>query len=641
MDRMRELVDKLNLYGHQYYVLDNPIVSDFDYDKLYDELVALETQTGIILKDSPTQRIGGDVLKGFKKFEHKYPLYSLNKCQNLQEFKKWFNDVKKIVNNPSFTLSYKFDGLSIACTYKNHFLVNASTRGNGRIGEDVTEQVKTIKSVPLKIPYGGEVIIRGEGMITLSNLEKYNKNSDEPLKNARNAVAGAIRNLDPKETAKRNLDLFCYDVLYKDSEPFKTQEEVYHFLKDNGFKTSDFFKVTSELEEMCEYIEEIDKKRFEIDILTDGVVINVNDMSEREELGYTVKFPRWAVAYKFPAMEVTSILKDVVWQVGRTGKVTPIGIVEPVELCGATVKRATLNNIEDIRRKKLEIGARVFIRRSNEVIPEILGVAETFDNDKQILEPTHCPSCHSKLIKRNMISYCENKDCKEQIIDRITHFSSRNAMNIEGLSEQTIMLFHKYFSLTYPYQLYDLTAVQMESLPLFREKKAYNIYQSIQNSKNCNLSNFIYSLGISNVGVKTARDLAKHYKTLQKFLSLGEEVDNIRDIGEITKNQLIEFLSDENQRMILNKLIEKLNIKNYNDVEIVQNQFTGKTFVLTGTLSISRQEATHKLENLGAIVTNSVSKKTDFILAGENAGSKLEKAKELNIAVLTEHDVFD
>lgn len=637
---MKELVEKLNLYAYQYYVLDNPTVSDYDYDKLYDELVTLEKQTGVVLPDSPSQRVGGEILSNFKKYTHKIPLYSLDKCQNFEELKKWYEDVLKVVKDPIFTLSYKFDGLTIVCTYKDHYLVNASTRGNGRVGEDVTQQVKTIKSVPLKIDCGGEVIVRGEGMITLSNLEKYNKTSNEPLKNARNAVAGAIRNLDPKETAKRNLDYFCYDVMYSSEEKIKSQLEIQSFLKRNGFLTSDFFETTSNFDELCNYIKQVDEQRFKIDILTDGVVINVNDFAQRDEMGFTIKFPKWAVAYKFPAMEVTSILKDVVWQVGRTGKVTPIAILEPVELCGATVQRATLNNFDDIKRKQLQIGARVFIRRSNEVIPEILGVAEIFDSCAAIIPPSNCPCCGSILVKKNVQLYCENPDCKEQIIDRITHFVSRNAMDIEGLSEQTILLFHESFGLKYPYELYDLKVEQLLTLPGFKDRKSKKIIDSIQKSRRCNLTNFIYAIGILNVGAKTAKDLARHYRTLENFLKIGEEVESLRDIGEITKNQILEFMNDLKQKEILSKLLGKLIVEDYNEQEITKNEFTGKTIVLTGTLSFSRIEATKKLENMGAIITNSVSKNTDYVLAGENAGSKLDKAKSLGIKIISEQDIF-
>lgn len=639
--QMQELVDLLNKYSYQYYVLDNPTVSDKDYDALYDQLVKMEKESGIILPDSPTQRVGDVVLDKFKKVNHKYKLYSLDKCQSLDELKLWVEGVKKTVKNPQFTLSYKFDGLSIAVTYKDGKLVSGATRGNGLVGEDVTAQVKTIKSLPLSIDYKGELIVRGEGMIKLSKLAQYNKTTDEPLKNARNAVAGAIRNLDSNVTAKRNLDIFCYDILYiQDKELVKSQVQTQKFLQDNGFLTSDFFKVCTDFEQISQNIQQIDQLRTQIDILTDGVVIDLDDFAMREELGFTTKFPKWAVAYKFPASEVTSILQDVVWQVGRTGKVTPIAEVEPVELAGATVKRATLNNIDDIRKKRLKIGSRVFIRRSNEVIPEIMALAEDLPNSRDIFPPENCPCCGTKLVKKNVFVYCPNRDgCKDQIIDRIAHFSSRDAMNIEGLSEQTIATFYDAFDLKNIYQLYDLTVEQLEKLPLFKNKKATNIFDAIQKSKKCNLANFIFALGIGGVGIKTAKDLAKYYKTLENFLNAGEELAQIRDIGEVTANQILTYLSENKQNQNLQKLIDRLEVNSYSQ-NTLQTRFTGKTIVLTGTLSIPRADMTAKLESMGASVVSSVSKNTDFVLVGENPGSKFEKAKALGVAILQEKDVF-
>ena len=638
---MRELVDLLNKHSYNYYVLDNPTISDKEYDKLYDELVLLEKQTGIVLPDSPTMRVGDVVLDKFVKVEHKHKLYSLDKCQNFDELKSWLDNVNKVVKNPMFTLSYKFDGLSIACHYKNGRFVQALTRGNGTIGEDVTAQVKTIKSLPLSISYKGELIIRGEGMMKLSKLEKYNQTADEPLKNARNAVAGAIRNLDPNLTAQRNLDLFCYDILFiEDKTIISSQEQAQQFLKDNGFLVSDFFVICENFEQIKLHIEKIDQLRTQIDILTDGVVINLNSFDAREELGWTTKFPKWAVAYKFPALETTSLLEDVIWQVGRTGKVTPIAVLEETELAGATIKRATLNNIEDIKRKKLKIGSRVFIRRSNEVIPEVLGLAEDLPNSIEIHQPEFCPSCNTKLIQKNMLLFCPNKNgCKQQIIDRLSHFVTRDAMNIEGLSEQTLSVFYETYNVTQPYQLYDLTINQLLSLPLFKIKKAENVYNSIQNSKNCNLANFIYALGINNVGFKTAKDLAKYYKTMDNFMRAGDELETIRDIGGIVSQSIQDYLNNHEQKQYLLNLIERVKIKDY-DLKTVESQWTGKTVVLTGTLSISRNEATQKLEKLGAIVSSSVSKNTDYVLAGENAGSKLEKAQKLGVKIITEQDVF-
>lgn len=636
---MQELVNLLNKYSYQYYVLDNPTVSDKDYDKLYDQLVKMEQETGIILPDSPTQRVGDVVLDKFKKVQHKYKLYSLDKCQNFDELKNWLDGVQKYVNKPSYTLSYKFDGLSIACHYNHGHFVSAATRGNGTVGEDVTAQVKTIKSLPLKIDYQGELIVRGEGMIRLSNLAKYNKTSDEPLKNARNAVAGAIRNLDSSVTAKRNLDIFCYDILYIEDNILSSQQQAKEFLQKNGFLTSDFFAVCKTFEEIKQKIEYVDQIRTKIDILTDGVVINIDSFAQRDEFGYTSKFPKWAVAYKFPALEVTSILQDVVWQVGRTGKVTPIAVVDPVELAGATVKRATLNNFEDIKRKQLKIGSRVFIRRSNEVIPEILALAEELPNSKDITEPKHCPSCNSLLVRKNKILFCPNKfECPQQIVDRLTHFASRDAMNIEGLSIQTIQSLYEMYDIRYPYQLFDLTQQQLIALPAFKDKKSTNIYSAIQKSRKCQFGNFLYSLGIGAVGFKTAKDLAKHYKNLDELLQAGTELLDIRDIGKITTKQILEYFDDPTERELVLKLASKLDIQNTND-DMVLSKWTNKKIVLTGTLSVSRNEMTQKLERLGAVVTSSVSSNTDFVLAGENPGSKYEKALSLDIPIITEQDI--
>ena len=474
--RIDELIKILEEANYNYYVLDNPTISDAEYDKLYDELVALEKETGMILPNSPTQRVGGEVLESFNKHRHEVQLYSLDKCQSKEELEKWVDGIKKVLPSATFAVEYKFDGLTIVCKYNDGFFVEASTRGNGVIGEDVTEQAKTIRSIPLKIPFKNELIIQGEGMITLSNLEKYNKTSTEPLKNARNAVAGAIRNLDPKETAKRKLDLFSYQILKINGKNFKTQQEMHDFLVENGFKTGDYFKICSSFNEIWKEIEHIGKIKKSLDILMDGVVIKLNDVAHRDEFGYTAKFPKWAIAFKFPAEELSTILKDVVWQVGRTGKLTPIGIIEPVELAGASVKRATLNNMGDIKRKKVKIGSRVFVRRSNEVIPEILGLAEDMPNSKEIEKPKFCPSCKTELVENGANLFCPNSNsCPEQIIDRLTNFASREAMDIEGFSVMTAEDLYKKLGVKTFDEIYKLTKQDLLTLENFKDKKADNL----------------------------------------------------------------------------------------------------------------------------------------------------------------------
>ena len=414
MDKMKQLVEELNKHCYNYYVLDNPTISDADFDNMYDELLALEKESGIVLENSPTKRVGGETLDGFVKREHKIRMYSLDKCRTFEDLKSFIDDIKVAEPTATFTLGYKYDGLTVVLTYKDGYLFNAVTRGNGFVGEDVTEQVKTIKSVPLKINFAGELIVSGEGIITDENLEKYNKNSNEPLKNARNAVSGAIRNLNPKETAKRNPDFICYNVLYAQGKNFETQIEMNEFIKSNNFLPEPYQKELATFEELKKEIEKIDKIKTELGFLIDGMVIKLNQIKLRDEFGYTSKFPKWAMAFKFEAQEVTSVLNDIVWQVGRTGKVTPIAEIEPVELAGATVKRATLNNYGDIVRKQIQKPSLVFVRRSNEVIPEILGLAQLLPESKEIEKPTNCPCCNYPLEEIGALLFCKNRSgCRD------------------------------------------------------------------------------------------------------------------------------------------------------------------------------------------------------------------------------------
>lgn len=640
MERMKWLVDELNKHCYNYYVLDNPTISDADFDKLYDELLILEKETGIVLEESPTKRVGGETLDGFVKKTHEFRMYSLDKCRAFEDIYKFVDDIKKQEPNSTFTLGYKYDGLTIVCEYNNGYFVGATTRGNGFVGEDVTEQVKTIKSVPLKIKFEGRLVVSGEGMITNENLEKYNKTSNEPLKNARNAVSGAIRNLNPKETAKRNLDFFCYNVLFAEGINFKTQEQMNEFIKDNNFLSEPYQKTCSSAEEICAEIAKIDKVKEKLGILIDGMVIKLNEIEKRDEFGYTSKFPKWAMAFKFEAQEVTSILNDVVWQVGRTGKVTPIAEIEPVELAGATVKRATLNNYGDILRKQIQLNSRVFVRRSNEVIPEILGLAELLPNSREIEKPTNCSCCGSELIEKGALLFCTNRQgCKEQVVDRLTHFASRDAMNIEGIRDQTSAQFCDELSITEPSELYNLTKEDLLKLDKFKEKKAENVLKSLEKSKKVNLNNFIYAIGIPNVGTKTAKDLAKNFGTLENLRNAKiEDLSIIRDIGEIVARSIVEFFADEFNNNMINNLLN-VGIKIEESEGVTDGIFSGLTFVLTGTLTkYTRSEASAIIEKNGGQTSSSVSKNTSYVLAGESAGSKLDKAQKLGVKVISEQE---
>ena len=642
MEDMKQLVELLNKYAYDYYVLDKPTISDGEYDKLYDKLSKMEKETGVILPNSPTQRVGDVVLENFQKVEHKIRLYSLDKCQSLQELNSWVDSVQQKSGKQKFTLEYKFDGLTIVCTYKDGLFVSAATRGNGQVGEDVTAQVKTIKSVPLKIEYKGELIVQGEGIITISNLKKFNeKYPKEALKNARNAVSGAIRNLDSKQTAKRNLDWICYNVCFAQDKTFKSQEDMFEFLKQNHFKVSPY-KVVSNFDEIEEEINRVDREKSSLDILIDGMVLKLDDVPSRDEFGYTAKFPKWAMAYKFAPQELSTILKNVVWQVGRTGKITPIAEIEPVVLAGAQIMRATLNNYGDIERKNVEIGSRVFVRRSNEVIPEIMGLAELLPNSRKIEKPVFCPCCQTKLVEIGALLFCPNTyGCKEQVVDRLAHFSSRDAMNIEGFSEQTADLIYDKLNVRTFSDLYRLKYENLVNLPSFKDKKAINLINSINKSKNVNFENFIFALGISNIGKKTAKDLTKYYQTLDdlKYAKV-EDLSSIRDIGDIVANSVVQYFKDEKNLQIIDELIH-LGVNIIYKSTKVGNLLQGKTFVLTGTLEkYSRSDATKIIEDLGGQTSTSVSKKTSYVLAGSDPGSKLTKAQMLGITILTEQE-FD
>ena len=641
--RMEELVDTLNNLAYHYYVLDKPIMSDYDYDVLYDELVNLEEETGVVLENSPTRRVGGEVLEGFKKVRHEVRLYSLNKCNDMLGLNKFIEDVKKVVKDPRFTVEYKFDGLRIVARYENGLFVSAATRGDGEVGEDVTEQVKTIRSVPLSISYKGALTVAGEGVITLKNLEKYNKTATEKLKNPRNAVSGAIRNLDPKETMKRNLDVVFYDLIkIEDEGKLKTQEDVQNFLKENKFLTGKLFKVCKRASDIEKIIDDVDKVKSSLDIQIDGLVIKLNDLKERDQLGFTSKFPKWAIAYKFAPVEVTSILREVEWHVGRTGKLTPTAVVDPVSLAGATVTRATLNNYDDIMRKHLKLNSRVFIRRSNEVIPEILGLAENLENSHEIMLPKTCPSCHSDLVKNGVNVFCEAQDCKEKSISRLVYFASKKCMNIEGLSDKIIALLYDKNIIKNFSDFYKLTESDFDGLEGFQDKKIGNILRSIEKSKTCELSNFLNGLSIEGVGDKTARDLAKHFKTLNNVMYASyQDLINIRDIGEVTAKNIVDFFSKEENVNEINSLLS-LNVKvgSEKTEDVDQNNFFyNKKFVLTGSLqSFTREEASRLIESFGGMTSSSVSKNTDYVLFGENAGSKLDKARALNVKTISEEE---
>ena len=636
--KMRELTDILNKYAYEYYVLDNPSVDDKVYDKIYDELKNLEEETGQILVDSPTRRVGGDPISSFQKHEHIHRLYSLDKSVTYEQLEAFDERVRK-VGTPTYTVEYKFDGLTMCLTYENGVFTRATTRGNGIIGEDVTAQALTIKSFPLRINRGGTIEVQGEAIIRLSVLEKYNETASEQLKNARNAAAGAIRNLDPKVTEKRKPEIIFYNVNYMSDGEFSSQEEIFDFLKKNGFKVFDFLRVCKNMDEVKSAIEEIEIGRKHIDVLTDGAVVKVNETALREELGYTDKFPRWAMAYKFEAEEVETTLKKVEWQVGRTGKLTPLGIVEPVDIGGATVRKATLNNYGDILRKKVKIGSTVLIRRPNEVIPEILGAVGNFDEGYEIVKPEECPYCHTKLIEEGANIFCPNKDCRPRVIAKLSNFASKEGMNIDGFSEKTAGVLFDAFGTDKFSDLYKLDKEKLSKLDGFKDRKVENLLTSIEKSKKVPLGNFIFALGIDGVGKKTAKDLAKIFGSVKDLaLATEERLREIPDVGEIMAKDIADYFRDEDNICEINELFAA-GVTPFSETAISDGKFKGEKVVLTGSLSdFTRSEAQKIIESEGGEAQSSVTKSTTLVIAGEAAGSKLDKARQLGIKIINEDE---
>lgn len=638
MDRMKELVSLLNKYAKEYYELDNPTISDLEYDALYYELVDLENETGIVLPDSPTKRVGGAPLKEFVPYKHKLRLYSLDKAKGYGELERYYDRLNKLLGYiPEMTVEYKYDGLTLSITYKDGELVSAATRGDGTTGETVTEQVKTIKNVPLTIPYKGEIEIQGEGIMRLSVLKKYNRTAKNPLNNARNGVAGAIRNLDPKVTARRNLTFIAYNVGYTAENLFTSQCQVHEFLIKQGFDVDDDFCTIKTVEEAKNEFEKIEEKRPKLDFLIDGAVIKVNDLRVREELGFTEKFPRWALAYKFDAEETTTMLNDVVWQVSRTQKLNPLAILEPVNLMGVKVQRATLNNFSDIQKKGIKIKSRVFIRRSNDVIPEITGLAEEYEYSVEIEKPTVCPACGSPVKEEGAFLYCTNPEkCAPAVVAYLDHFAQKSAMNIDGFSEKTAELLYNEYGVKYPYQIYELTYDDLIKLDGFKEKKVENLLNSIERSKRVDLGRFIFALGIPQIGKKTAMQIADRFQSLEKVMNVGvEELTALEDFGQIMADNVVNFFKDEEQKKIIAKLIELGVTPTSNEKK--EGVFSGKIVVLTGSLkTYKRSQAAELIAERGGKTSDSVSKKVNLVIAGEEAGSKLDKAKELGIEIWDE-----
>jgi len=653
LKEMNNLVNELNKCSYEYYSLGKSSISDREYDQKYNQLQSLEKELNTILPNSPTQRIGDIVLDKFEKHNHLFKCYSMDKAQTYDELLEWDKKNKLFVkqnNLPKiqYAVMKKFDGLTINNTYKK-YLSSSATRGTGDRGELVTAQVKTIKSIPLKIDCDDLIEAHGEALMTKNVFEEYNRNAEVPLKNLRNGAAGAIKNLNVKETAKRKLSAFFYDIGYSENTKFETYMDMMAFIEKMGLPVDKEYYLCNTIEEVKERINLIEKLRPNLNYEIDGAIVSINDIKTRELMGYTIKFPRWAIAYKYEAEETTTEILDVEFNTGRTGKVTPRAIVEPVDLMGATVSYATLNSMDDIKRKGVRIGSTVFIRRSNDVIPEILGVVEdsVTDDMPEIQMPKYCQSCGSELVQDGVHYFCRNSsNCKAQIVKSIASFGSINAMNIDGFSEKTAELLYENGIIKSVVDLFKLEDKKSKiiNLPKFGINKYNNLIEAINNAKNVSFNQFIYALGIDGIGKKSASDLAKHFNNdIQAFLKATASHHNftgIADFGMITAYAVYEYFQNESNMAMVNELLQYITIKQEGKKVEGFKDLSGLIFVVTGNVTTfkNRGELETLITSLNGKLSGSVSSKTNYLINNDitSTSGKNQKANELNIPIISE-----
>lgn len=648
-NRIVELKSIIRENNEAYYVYDAPKITDFEYDELFRELKKLEEQyPDLITSDSPTQKVGDKIAQGFKEIKHKYRLYSLDNSNNYDDLRKWYERVKKEYekeNDLDLVVELKIDGLSCALSYENGELKLGATRGNGVIGENITENIKAIKSVPQKLSKPLNLEVRGEVYMPVTSFERLNEenieNGQKEFANPRNAAAGSLRQLDSKITAKRDLHFFAYTAISEDKEIFKTHKEALDLLRELGFDVNPNHKLVKGINPVIELCEKWETERFNLNYATDGMVIKINELAKQNELGFTSRAPKWATAFKFPPEEVWTKLNGIELSVGKTGAVTPVALLEPVQLAGTVVKRASLHNFDEIQRLQLNIGNNVLIKKAAEIIPkvirkkedEFLGVYET---------PKLCPCCSSELIRPDgeVVLYCPNSlSCPAQIKGKIEYWASKEAMDIDGVGCTLVdKLWEKGLIKDFS-DLYNLTIDDFMTLDLIKEKSADNLYNAIQNSKTPTMTKFLTALSIKLIGKETADLIANEFPTLEKIENATiEELIKIDGIGEKAAKSVVDFFNDENNKIILNKLKEYGVNPQGSAVEKISNIFDGKTFVITGTLSQPRNVFEEKIKKLGGKTSSSVSKKTSYVLVGENPGSKFDKASSLGVIILSERD---
>ncbi|MBQ4868499.1 NAD-dependent DNA ligase LigA [Priestia megaterium] len=651
--RVQELRDLLNQYGYEYYVLDQPSVPDAEYDKLMNELIEIEESfTELKTADSPTQRIGGQVLDAFEKVQHQTSMLSLGNAFNEEDLRDFDRRVRQAVGDEfSYVCELKIDGLAVSLRYEDGYLVLGATRGDGTTGENITENLKTIRSIPLRIKEPLSMEVRGEAFMPRKSFEALNEAKMErdevPFANPRNAAAGSLRQLDPKIAAKRNLDIFVYAMTDTGELEIDSHSESLNLLDELGFKTNRERQTCETIDDVIGYIESWQTQRPELSYDIDGIVVKVDSFDQQAELGTTAKSPRWAIAYKFPAEEVVTKLVNIELTVGRTGVITPTAILEPVQVAGTTVQRASLHNEDLIREKDIRIGDYVVVKKAGDIIPEVVNVIEEkrTGEEQEFTMPTHCPECESELVRLEgeVALRCINPSCPAQIREGLIHFVSRNAMNIDGLGEKVISQLFREQLIKDVADIYTLTKQQLIELERMGEKSADNLIAAIEASKENSLERLLFGLGIRHVGAKAAKTLAQHFETIDKLTKATyDELVAINEIGAKMADAIVAYFTQEEVQELIHELKEygvNLTYKGPKlvSVENVDSVFAGKTVVLTGKLEqLSRNEAKAQIEALGGKVTGSVSKKTDLVVAGEEAGSKLTKANELEIEVWDE-----
>lgn len=652
LERINFLKDEINKANYKYYVEDNPSISDFEYDQMFAELKKLEEENPLFISpDSPTQRVGS-VSEKFFPHKHKYRLYSLDNTYEYDDLEDWYKKIVKEYNDQELVCELKIDGLAMALTYENGVFVRGVTRGDGVTGEDITNNLKTVKAIPLKLFEPVSVEVRGEVYMPKESFEKLNeenlKNGEKLFANPRNAAAGSIRQLDSKITAKRDLSMFCYTAIFTGDikNPPKNHYDSIMYLKKLGFKVNPNIRLCKNAKEAIEYCKEWDEKRFSLDYATDGVVIKVNDFLVQQEMGFTSRAPKWATAFKFPPEEVTTKLLSIEESVGKTGAITPIAILEPVQLGGSTVARASLHNFDEVGRLDVRIGDRVYIKKAAEIIPKVVKVIEDEEHYKlpEYVPPKKCPSCGSdlQLHDEEVNLYCDNPDCPAKRCAKIEFWVSKDAMDIDKVGPSVIeQLYTKNFIKT-PVDLYKLTMQDFMMLDLVKEKSAFNMYNAIQDSKNKPLSRLLTAFTIKNVGKETAGVLASEFGTLDNLMNASiDDLSKVEGVGEIIAKDIFDFFRKPETIKMIEEL-RSLGVEPAPPVQNISDEFKGKTFVLTGTLqNMTRDEASEIIKQMGGKTSSSVSKNTSFVVAGESAGSKLDKAQKLGVIILTENDFLN